>query len=47
MFVYIILNEEGANKVADVHTGVVQDATLDHTGSDIQCQNEAMTTNNC
>ena len=44
---YIILGEEGANKVADVATSVVQDATLDHTGSDFRCQNEVMTTKNC
>ena len=29
----INVSEEGANKVADVPTGVVQDAILDHTGS--------------
>ena len=42
-----ILSEEGANKVADVPTGVVQDAILDHMGSDFRCQNEVMTTRNC
>ena len=42
-----ILSEEGANKVADVPTGVVQDAMLDHMGPDFRCQNEVMTTKNC
>ena len=32
-FLYIILSEEGSNKVAGVPTGVVQDAVLDHMGS--------------
>ena len=44
---YISLSEEGANKVADVPTCVVQDEILDHMGSDFRCQNEAMTTRNC
>ncbi len=44
---YIILNEEGANAVADVRTGVVQDAILNHMGSDFRCQNEVMTTRHC
>ena len=44
---YIVLNEKGANKVADVPTGVVQDAILDHMGLDFRCQNEVMTTKNC
>ena len=47
LFLYINLNEGGANKVADVPTGVVQDAILDHMGSDFRCQNEVMTTKNC
>ena len=38
MFLYIILSEEGANKVADVATSVVQDAIVDHMGPDILCQ---------
>ena len=38
---------DGANKVADVSTCVVQDAILDHMGSDFRCQNEVMTTKNC
>ena len=46
-FVFIILSEEGTNKVADVPTSVVQDAILDHMGSDLRCQNEVMTTKNC
>ena len=46
-FGYIILSEEGANKVADVPTCVVQDAILDHMGPDFRCQNEVMTTKNC
>ena len=46
-FCYMILSEEGANKVADVLTCVVQDAMLDHMGSDLRCQNEVMTTKNC
>ena len=41
------LNEEGTQKVADVPTSVVQDAMLDHMGSDFRCQNEVMTTRNC
>ena len=44
---YIILSEEGAHKVADVLTCVVQDAILDNMGSDFRCQNEVMTTRNC
>ena len=44
---HIILSEEGANKVADVPTGVVQDAILNHMGSEFRCQNEVMTTKNC
>ena len=43
----IILSEEGAHKVADVLTCVVQDAILDHMGSDHRCQNAVMTTTNC
>ena len=46
-FCCIILSEEGANKVADVATSVVQDAILDHMGSDFRCQNAVMTTKNC
>ena len=46
-FGYIILSEEGANKVADVPTCVVQDAILDDMGSEFRCLNEVMTTNNC
>ena len=46
-FLYVILSEEGANKVADVPTGVVQDAILDHMGLDFRCQTEVMTTKNC
>ena len=46
-FLYIIVSEEGANKVADVATSVVQDAILDHMGSDFRCQNEVGTTKNC
>ena len=46
MCFYIILNEEGANKVADVATSVVQDAIFDHMGSGFRCQNEVMTTKN-
>ena len=30
-----------------IPTGVVQDAMLDHTGSDFRCQNEVLTTKNC
>ena len=45
-FCYIILSEEGANKVADVPTCVVQDAMLDHMGSEFRCQHEVMTTKN-
>ena len=47
LFVYIKLSEEGAHKVADVPTSAVEDAILDHTGSDFWCQNEVMTTKNC
>ena len=47
LFLYINLNGEGAHKVADVPTSVVQDAILDHMGSDFRCQNEVMTTKNC
>ena len=47
LFCYIKRSEEGTHKVADVHTGVVQDAIFDHMGSDFRCQDEAMTTNNC
>ena len=43
----IKLNEEGAQKVADLRTSVAQDTTLDHMGSDFRCQNEVMTTRNC
>ena len=42
-----MLSEEGANKVADVPTCVVQDAFLDHMGSDVRCQDEVMTIRNC
>ena len=41
------MSEEGTQKVADVPTGVVQDAIVDHMGLDFQCQNEVMTTKNC
>ena len=47
LFLCIKLNEEGTQKVADVPTGVVEDAILDHMGSDFRCQNEVMTTRNC
>ena len=47
LFLFIILNEGGDHRVADVTTGVVQDAMLDHVGSDFRCQNEVMTTRNC
>ena len=47
LFLCMNLSEEGAHKVADVPTGVVQDAILDHMGSDFRCQNEVMTTKNC
>ena len=47
LFCYIKLNEEGAEKVADLPTSVAQDASLDHMGSDFRCQNEVMTTRNC
>ena len=47
LFLCINLSEEGARKVADVRTGVVQDASLDHMGSDSRYQNEVMTTKNC
>ena len=46
-FRYIMFSKEGAHKVADVLTRVVQDAILDHMGSDFRCQNEVMTTRNC
>ena len=42
----IKLNEEGAQKVADLRTSVAQDAILDHMGSDFRCQNEVMTAKN-
>ena len=41
------MSEEGTQKVADVPTGVVRDAMLDHMGSDVRCQNEVVTTKNC
>ena len=41
------MSEGGAQKVADVPTSVVRDASLDHMGSDLRCQNEVMTTRNC
>ena len=44
---YINLSEEGGHKVANVPTGVDQDAILDHMGSDFRCQNEVMTTKKC
>ena len=47
LFLYINLNEEGAYKGADIHTGVTQDAIWDHTGSDFRCLNEVRTTKNC
>ena len=47
LFLCIKLNEEGAEKVADLRTSVAQDAILDHMGSDLRCQNEVMTTRNC
>ena len=47
LFLCINLNEEGAQKVADLRTSVAQDAILDHMGSDFRCQNEVMTTKNC
>ena len=46
-FLCIKLSEEGADKVADVPTGVVQDAMLDHMGSDFRCQSRVMTTKDC
>ena len=46
-FCYIILGGEGADNVADVATSVVQDAILDHMGSDFRCQSGVMTTKNC
>ena len=46
-FLHIVLSEKGANKVANVLTSVVQDAMLDHMGSDFRCQNEITTTRNC
>ena len=47
MFCYIIVSQEGASKVTDVPTCVVQDAILDHMGSDLGCLRELMTTRNC
>ena len=47
LLVVMALSEEGAQKVADLPTNVVQDAMLDHMGSDVRCQNEVMTTKNC
>ena len=48
MLVFVVkVNEEGTQKVADVPTSVVQDAMLDHMGSDFRCQNEVRTTKNC
>ena len=44
---YIKLSEEGADKVADIHTGVPQDAMLDNMGPYLRCQNEFMTTKIC
>ena len=46
-FSSILLSEEGANKVADVATSVVQDVILDHMGPDFRCQHEVMTTKYC
>ena len=46
-FCYISFSEEGAHKVADVLTCVVQDAMLDHMGSDLRCQNGVATIKNC
>ena len=36
LFCCIKLNEEGAQKVADLPTSVAQDAILDHMGSDFR-----------
>ncbi len=47
LFLCIRLNEARAHKVADVPTGVAQDAILDHMGPDFRCQNEVKTTKNC
>ena len=47
LFLYIKLNEEGAQKVADLLTSVVQDAILDHRGSDFRCHSRVMTGRNC
>ena len=47
LFLCIKLNEEGAQKIADLPTSVVQDASLDHMGSDFRCQSRVMTTKNC
>ena len=47
LFCYIKLREEGVHKVADLPTSVVNDAVLDHMGSDFRYQNEVMTTRNC
>ena len=44
---WIKLSEGWTKKVADVLTGVVQDAMLDHMGSDFRCQSRVMTTRNC
>ena len=41
------LREEEAPKVADVPTGVAQDAILEHMASDFRCQSEVGTTTNC
>ena len=46
-FLYTRLSEQGADKVADIPTGVAQDVSLDHTGSDLRCQSRVMTTKNC
>ena len=46
LFLYTELNEQGADKVADIPTGVAQDVSLGNTGSDSRCQNEVRTTKN-
>ena len=38
MLLCIKLSEEGAQKIADLPTSVVQDAILDHMGPDFRCQ---------
>ena len=48
-FGFIILSKERGQqgRRSGVPTSVVQDAILDHMGSDFRCQNEVMTTRNC